>query len=182
MHPHNFQWAVQEINIPEWQTQPVDGGGAVFSDCGLYRYRLWRIWNPDLPPVFWLMHNPSTAGYTANDPTLRRCINFTKSWGYGGLYVGNLFPYRATNPAALYGKTLALLIPPCNQAHLEQMAWLCTLHIAAFGNPVMPAPVPQLPGVRWYCLKTTKTNNPCHPLYVHGSETPKLFTPELTQV
>lgn len=182
MRHHNLQWAVQEINFPEWQTQAVAGSGAVFSACGLYRYRLWRIWNSNLPLVFWLMHNPSTAGHTANDPTLRRCINFTKSWGYGGLYAGNLFPYRATNPAALAGKPPAMLTPPCNAEHLEQMALLCALHVAAFGNPVIPAPMPQLPNVQWHCLKTTKAGNPCHPLYVQAAEPLKLFTPNLPQV
>lgn len=179
MPTHSQQWAIQEINFPEWQPQPVVGGGAVFSACGLYRYRLWRIWNPNLPMVFWLMHNPSTAGHTANDPTLRRCISFTKSWGYGGLYAGNLFPYRATNPADLAGKPLTILAPLCNQLHIEQMAALCTLHIAAFGNTVMKVPTPQLSGVQWHCLKTTKAGNPCHPLYIHAAETPKLFTPNL---
>ena len=42
--------------------------------------------------------NPSTADETADDPTLTRCVNFAKSWGYGGVCMANLFAFRATQP------------------------------------------------------------------------------------
>ena len=35
--------------------------------------------------------NPSTADENENDPTITRCINFAKSWGYGSVCVTNLF-------------------------------------------------------------------------------------------
>lgn len=74
---------------------------AVISDCGIYRYSLTRIWDESKPKVMFIMLNPSTADHEQDDPTIRRCISFAKSWGYGGLYVCNLFAYRATNPADL---------------------------------------------------------------------------------
>jgi hypothetical protein len=40
--------------------------------------------------------NPSTADENQDDPTITRCINFAKSWGYGGVCVTNLFAYCAT--------------------------------------------------------------------------------------
>ena len=67
-----------------------------------YRYALWRIWDENKPYVLFIGLNPSTADETKDDPTVRRCIGFTQSWKkYGGVYLANLFAYRATNPREL---------------------------------------------------------------------------------
>jgi hypothetical protein len=73
---------------------------AVISECGVYRYHLQRIWG-DGPRFCWIMLNPSTADADQDDPTIRRVIGFSKSWGAGGIDVVNLFALRATNPVAL---------------------------------------------------------------------------------
>lgn len=86
--------------------------GAIISGCGKYRYSLWRTWDKKLPKVMFIMLNPSTADAYEDDPTIRRCINFAKSWGYGGIVVGNLFAYRATNP-----KKLILIDDPSGSAN-----------------------------------------------------------------
>ena len=80
---------------------PYVPAGAVFSDDMVYRYRLWRTWDPELPTCLFLMLNPSTADHEQNDPTIRRCLDFAKQWGYGQLLVGNLFALRSTNPQNL---------------------------------------------------------------------------------
>lgn len=75
-----------------------------FSDDRLYRYTLWREWggifadgsNPQF--VNFICLNPSTADETKDDPTMRRCIRFSKAWGYDAMCVTNIFAYRATNP------------------------------------------------------------------------------------
>ena len=67
---------------------------AVLDKTGQYRYWLWRLWDADLPHVCFCMLNPSKADAVTDDPTLRRCINFAKSWGYGSLSVVNLFAYQ----------------------------------------------------------------------------------------
>ncbi len=45
--------------------------------------------------------NPSRANEHFNDPTITRLINFSKGWGYDGMYMANLFAWRDPNPAFL---------------------------------------------------------------------------------
>ena len=71
---------------------------AMLSVDRKYRYVLTRTWDETLSNIMFVGLNPSTADETTDDPTIRRCINFAKSWGYGGLYMVNLFAYRSTNP------------------------------------------------------------------------------------
>ncbi len=74
---------------------------AVLSPDGVYRYQLVREWDRARPRVAFLMLNPSTADATQNDPTIRKCIAFARSWGCGSLEVVNLFAFRATDPREL---------------------------------------------------------------------------------
>lgn len=142
--------------------------GAIISECGKYRYQLWRIWDVSKPMCMFVMHNPSTADANDDDPTIRRCIGFAKSWGYGGIYVGNLTPYRATNPKSLIDLSLYDLFPKENYKHLVDMFYRSYLHVLAYGNPVVPWPKNQIPfkHKNWHCLKITKKGNPFHPLYL----------------
>ena len=48
-----------------------------------------------------ILLNPSTADHENDDPTILKCIAYSKSWGYGGFYVCNLFSYRSTKPEGL---------------------------------------------------------------------------------
>ncbi len=48
--------------------------GAQLSDCGAYRYRLWREWDTSCPTLAFLMLNPSTADHRVDDPTITRCL------------------------------------------------------------------------------------------------------------
>lgn len=72
-----------------------------FSPCRTYRYSLVHEWDRDLPRVAFIMLNPSTADENALDPTLRRCLGFARSWGYGSFEIGNVFAFRATDPKAM---------------------------------------------------------------------------------
>jgi hypothetical protein len=82
----------------------IIGHGAVFSECGKYRYRLWRYWDKSRPPLVMVMLNPSTADAETNDPTVERCQRRAKQLGFGGLEVVNIFAYRSTDPREMKGQ------------------------------------------------------------------------------
>ena len=121
------------------------------------------------------MHNPSTADANNDDPTIRRCISFAQSWGYGGIYIGNIFPFRATNPNDLLRIPYEELIPTENYLYREEMKVLCSLHILAFGNPIINHVGIGMKDEYWMCLKITKLGNPCHPLYLKSDLKPFRF-------
>ena len=74
---------------------------AVISKSGLYRYELHREWDKKKKKVLFIMLNPSTADSNNNDLTTIRCMNFAKKWGYGGIMIGNIYPFRAKRPKDL---------------------------------------------------------------------------------
>ena len=74
---------------------------ATISNCNKYRYELHREWDKKKGKVLFIMLNPSTACGVSDDLTTIRCINFAKKWGYGGLMIGNIYPFRAKRPKDL---------------------------------------------------------------------------------
>lgn len=151
---------------------------ALISDCGNYRYTLTRIWDRSLPVLVFSMLNPSKANALINDPTIVRCIDFAKRWGYGGIVVVNLFAWRATDPTEL--TRCADPIGPDNDRHLFAVTEGRDV-IAAWGASVpkywrhRPAAVTtQLRerGVALHHLGLTKDGHPRHPLYLRGDTTP----------
>jgi len=98
---------------------------AVLSECGTYRYRLEREVGGfgNSGTLLWIMLNPSTADSVQDDPTIRKCIGFTKLLGFERLMVGNLFAFRATDPEDLRGAHQAGMdvVGPANDAQLDAM-------------------------------------------------------------
>ena len=74
---------------------------AIISNSGLYRYELHREWDIGKGKVLFIMLNPSTADSYEDDLTTIRCVNFAKKWGYGGIMIGNIYPFRAKRPKDL---------------------------------------------------------------------------------
>ncbi|HEX5426516.1 MAG TPA: DUF1643 domain-containing protein [Candidatus Acidoferrales bacterium] len=112
-----------------------DGNAAVISECGRYRYSLTRRWG-DGNCVTWLMLNPSTADANIDDATIRKCIGFSKRWGYARMIVVNLFGLRSTDPRALAKSDDP--VGPQNDWYLHEAfmeghevicAWGCTQHL-----------------------------------------------------
>ena len=148
---------------------------ARFSPCGQYRYTLRRdLGYLGKGSVLFLMLNPSIASWEINDPTIRRCMGFAKSWGYRQLYVANLSPFRATDP-----RELAKHLPEPSEVQAENERWILSMAqssdkvIAAFGAHKLalergPVLVGRLVEHSFpvYCLGITKQGLPRHPLYV----------------
>lgn len=99
--------------------------GAIFSECGKYRYRLWREWQEamfsDGGTVIFIMLNPSSAGARTDDPTIRKCVGFAKWWGCNRIEVVNMYAYCATEPKDIFAAQRAGrdTFGPANAAYLE---------------------------------------------------------------
>lgn len=75
--------------------------GAKFSPCGRYRYLLFRIWDTNKPFAMCIGLNPSKADSVKDDPTIFNLCTLLRSYGYGGLYMANLFALISPNPEDL---------------------------------------------------------------------------------
>lgn len=143
---------------------------ADISECQQYRYSLERIWDQEKPLVGFIGLNPSTADCTEDDPTIRRCIEFAKSWGAGGIYMTNLFAYRATSPSAMMEQENP--IGQENDNHLTQLHNKTDKIVACWGNNGSHRDranqVKELLKTDLLCLGKNKTGEPKHPLYVKG--------------
>lgn len=154
---------------------------ASISPCERYRHSLSRYWDREKGFVLFVMLNPSTADANKDDPTIRRCMGFAKSWGYGGIEVCNLFDWRATKPAHLRNK-LAIAVSDKNDPTLRVRVSTAAAVIAAWGN--IPWAQKRIDEVyrtifneekRWDCLKISKAGFPWHPLYIPAATKPIVF-------
>lgn len=147
--------------------QAPNGHSAVFSPCRTYRYALERRWGPGRFALF-VGLNPSTADETEDDPTIRRCIGFAKSWGCGGLLMGNLFALRSTDPKGL--RTVDDPVGPDNDVWLTTLSARAGIVVAAWGADPMATPrcdyALDALGDDVWCLGVTKAGAPKHPLYL----------------
>lgn len=152
---------------------------AEMSDCGKFRWWLQRRW-ADGPIVCFVMLNPSVADGMQDDPTIRRCISYAKSWGFGALDVRNLYPYRATKPADLKKAMKVHGVTGGGRGANELMAArTADLVIAAWGGNAsthaqergidLLAPCPL------WCLALTQDGQPVHPLMQRADLVPIPF-------
>jgi len=139
---------------------------ATISDCRKYRYALSRTWDDKMRTVLFIALNPSTADEINDDPTIRRCINYAKNWGFGSILVANLFAYRTTNPAIL--RYVNNPVGNDNDQHILDLSKKAHIIVAAWGNEgslfnrdkEVARLIPNL-----MCLKVNKSGQPTHPLY-----------------
>jgi hypothetical protein len=171
----------------------------VYGDAhvdGNYRWWLLRWWRAG-PHVCWIMLNPSTADDRKNDPTMREVIYFTRLWGYAGLTVVNLYPFRSPNPAACrrwadwtnngpdyYARdalmrNLDIVAERAREATLVVVAWGATAwdddwieHLVEEVQSVEPFPT-------LHCLGRSASGAPKHPMARGHHRIPRDQAPEI---
>ena len=148
---------------------------AVFSEDRRYRYRLYREWEKRPgKPLLWVLLNPSTADETIDDPTIRRCIGFSTAWGYGSMWLGNIYAYRATDAAVMKRLSANEARGPHNYSHLISMAAISEKTVCAWGAHRAPD-AETLYDISvghtrpLYCLGKTRDGSPRHPLYLSAT-------------
>lgn len=137
---------------------------AAFTEDGKHRICLSRIWDDTKPKVMFIGLNPSTANATSDDPTIRRVKLMAKAWGYGGIYMMNLFTYISTDPKALnkqFGNVFKA------DTWLITIADRCDKIIFAWGNFNVLGRDKQVAELfpEAYALYINKNGSPKHPLY-----------------
>lgn len=147
---------------------------ADISDDGLYRYALYRRLSMGERVVLFVGLNPSTADAATDDPTIRRCVGFARSWGFDWLYMGNLNAWRATDPKQLPKASELAAVGPRNQEALKWMAQRAEIVVACWGQHklnqyarTLSRIVLALPHAR--CLGCNADGSPKHPLYLPSS-------------
>ncbi len=156
---------------------------ASFSDCGRYRYTLVRRWDVgNTSSVLWIMLNPSTADHRIDDATIRKCVRYSKRWGFGRLSVVNLYARIATNPSDLLQLSAADAVGPDNERYLHNLSDTSDLSVCAWGAAAeyiarrtrhdQAAAVLRQLGPHAHALKITKSGAPGHPLYLRGDLEP----------
>lgn len=159
---------------------------AVVSACGQYRYVLQRVWDSNRPFLVFIMLNPSTADGVADDATIRVCMGRAHLMQAGGILILNLFAYRATKPSVML--KVADPIGPLNDETIRRcltdrqmprplmVIAACgndgcvryrDQHVAAFVTGELQIPL--------YCLGTTKSGAPKHPLRISYAVVPQLW-------
>lgn len=159
-----------------------DACGAKFSDDRKYRYVLYRIWDKSKPFVMFIGLNPSTANETSDDPTIRRVKRFAKDWGFGGVYMMNLFAYVTAYPEEL--KKCSDPIGD-NDLWLAIIAGKCSEVVFAWGDfkeahERSKQAVEMFPNAK--ALQINKNGTPKHPLYVSAAIKPHRYISSETEI
>ncbi len=158
-----------EDGLEEMHRRYPFGFGAQFNEDGTHRWVLWRAW-ADGKHALLVGLNPSKAGKTEDDTTIRKEVEFCKRWGVSGLRKVNAFSLVSTDPKAILTHPYAVGEHTDAQIALElvdpnlQMvvfAWGAFAEVRERAKRIdqlvrRAAFTPQ-------CLGTTKDGHPKHP-------------------
>ena len=136
---------------------------AEFSIDKKERYSLKREWDKSKNKILYIMLNPSLADDKNDDPTIRRLINFTKKFNYGGFLVGNIFTTITPNPKELdkskgmSDKNFEELIKLINKVDQIVYAWGNSVEEPQHLKELILSPK---------CFGKNLNGTPKHPLYL----------------
>ena len=136
---------------------------AEFSIDKKERYSLNREWDESKNKILYIMLNPSLADDKNDDPTIRRLINFTKKFNYGGFLVGNIFTTITPNPKELdkskgmSDKNFEELIKLINKVDQIVYAWGSSVEEPQLLKKLVLNPK---------CFGKNLNGTPKHPLYL----------------
>jgi hypothetical protein len=163
-----------EINQQRDELKVEVGAGAEFTECGAYRFSLWRIWRLDLAPVMLIGLNPSTANGKTDDPTIRRIRTLCRENDFGGFYMTNLFPFITPYPEELEVAKQFLVL---NDVILKQVRSLCCGVVFCWGNFKTHGRDEQMKTMfpDALCFGKNANGSPKHPLYLKSDTLLKPF-------
>jgi hypothetical protein len=155
--------------------------GATFSPCRRYRYRLWRQWGNSLRWLAICGLNPSTADDRNDDPTIRRCMDFAKQWGFSALIMVNAFGFRSTDPVGLLG--VEDPVGADSDKHLAEVARLADRFVFAWGRHVLLREILPARALRVFTIVREHATNEIGTFGVNGDGSPKhpLYLARTTQ-
>lgn len=136
-------------------------------------------------PVIFILHNPSVAGASVDDPTSRRCVSFANSLGGSDLIIVNAATGIATDADDL--AAMEDPIGPMADEALLVAAEICRrqagILIAGWGRAKGKASTQRLLAKRFdhilglglplHTLQLTPSGFPSHPLYLPGTLHPR---------
>lgn len=157
---------------------------AIYTDCEQYRFILTRKWSKTgQRHIAFIGLNPSTATEYQNDPTVARCINYAKAWGYDSMTMLNAFGYRSTDPKGL--KSVAdpngkgndrYILKECRTADFILLCW--GTHAALNNRSEELLKKLRTLDKPLHCLKLTQAGLPSHPLYLRKDLKPIIYKPD----
>lgn len=154
------------VNVTPFHSIEKD---ATFSIDKKYRFALHRIWDQTMNKILFIMINPSTATKDEDDKTIKKIMEISDKWNYGGVYVGNLYPYCSSKPSELKNIQIPDEIHKENMRHIQEMVSKCSLVVYAWGTK---GPDERQQEPEWlknivkkdvYCINRSVKGVPMHP-------------------
>ena len=175
-------WREENVRIESGLWSNEEHVLVMFDHTDRHRYRLSVTWETGKPECLFVMLNPSTGDAGKPDQTLHQCMNIAKHQGCGSLEVVNLYSFRTKSPEVLFDSDERHHHPP-NDRHLADaignarqviVAW--GQHGGKEGRDEVVLKMIREAGKTPYCLGTTISGMPRHPLFLRSDTPPVEYT------